>query len=128
MRIKLLSAVVFGAILTVGSAAMNIARAQTVTTAGAEHRAAAAEHRKEMHERLQAMTPHQRKHALARAKHHRANHRRNLSPAQHAWETARRAEAKAERAAVKAGTLTRDAAAAQLRAWRAAHPRPAKSL
>ncbi len=126
MRIKMLSAALLGALLTVGSAAVNTAQAQTGTTAGTARRAAAVERRKEMREKLQAMTPEQRKDAMAKAKNRAAKHHKNLSPAQKAWDSAHRAEMKSEHDAVKAGTLTRETAAAQLKAWRASNPRPAK--
>ena len=126
MRIKMLSAVVVGALLTIGSAAVNTVQAQTSTASGTARRAAAVERRKEFREKLQAMTPEQRQAALDKAKQRAAKHRHNMTPAQKAYAAARHEEVKSERAAVKAGTLTRETAAAQLQAWRAAHPRPAK--
>ena len=127
MRIKMLNAVVLGALLTIGSAAVNSASAQTSTTTGTARRAAAVERRKELREKLQAMTPEQRKAALAKAKHRARKHHKNMTDAQKAFAASRRAEVKSEAAAVKAGTITRETAAAQLKAWRAANPRPAKS-
>ncbi|MEP6780449.1 MAG: hypothetical protein ABJC26_11215 [Gemmatimonadaceae bacterium] len=127
MRIKMLSAVVLGALLTVGSAVVNTASAQTSTTTGTARRAAAVERRTEMRAKLQAMTPEQRKEALKKAKHRAAKHRKNMTADQKAFAKARHAEVKSEAAAVKAGTITKETAASQLKAWRAANPRPTKS-
>ncbi|MEP6762747.1 MAG: hypothetical protein ABJB66_00485 [Gemmatimonadaceae bacterium] len=127
MRIKMLNAVVLGALLTIGSAAVNTASAQTSTAAGTARRAASFEKRKELREKLQAMTPEQRKVALQKAKNRAKKHRANMTDAQKAYATSRHTEMKTEAAAVKAGTITRETAAAQLKAWRAANPPPAKS-
>ena len=127
MRIKMLNAVVLGALLTIGSAAVNTVAAQTSGTTGTQRSAAHVERRKEMREKLKAMTPEQRKVARKKAKHRLAHHRKHMTAAQKTFAAARRSEVKSERSAVKAGTMTKEAAAQQRAAWRAAHPRPTKS-
>lgn len=95
---------------------------------GAGARAGAQERRTEMRERLKAMSPEERKAAMDKAKERRETRRESqrepLSPEQRAWAQARATESRRVREGVAAGTLTRESAAEQLRAWRKANPRP----
>lgn len=95
---------------------------------GAGARAGAQERRTELRERLKAMSPEERKAAMDKAKERRETRRESqreqLSPEQRAWAQARATESKRVREGVAAGTLTRESAAEQLRAWRKANPRP----
>ena len=90
-------------------------------------RPGAQEHRAELRDKLKSMTPEERKAALAAAKERRDEAKKNPSEENKAWRTALQAEIKANHEAVKAGTITRQTAAAQLKAWREAHPAPKKS-
>ena len=113
MRYKLLSVTALVATFLGASAA---------TAQGAS--GAAQERRTERREKLKHMTPDERKAALEKAKDHRENRREHATDAQKAWAKLYGVEVKATREGVKAGTLTRESAAHQLQAWRAAHPRP----
>ncbi|MEP6831913.1 MAG: hypothetical protein ABJB74_00910 [Gemmatimonas sp.] len=119
MRFKLLSA----AAVAVVALSASSASAQ----AGPARRgpAAAPEQRAEMRDRLKAMTPEERKAALDKAKDQREHARANATEAQKAWVVAYNAELKSTHEGVKAGTLTRQTAASQLKAWRESNPRPA---
>ena len=79
---------------------------------------------KERRDKLKDMTPEQRKAAIEKAKENRKDHAASLTDAQKAWMKAEAAEMKSVREGVKAGTLTKATAAAQLKAWRTANPRP----
>ncbi len=100
----------------VGAALFSVGTLQAQPTT----RAGAAERR----EKLKNMTPEERKAALEKAKANRKEHAGKLSDAQKAWAKSEAAEVKSIRDGVKAGTLTKETAAAQLKAWRAANPRP----
>jgi peptidoglycan hydrolase CwlO-like protein len=76
---------------------------------------------------LPTLTPEQRKAALEKAKENRADRRDKLTDEQKAWAKAYGEEVKSTHGAVKAGTLTRQTAAEQLKAWRDANPRPKSS-
>lgn len=101
-----------------------VASAQAPRAGGG--RPGAQEHRAELRDKLKNMTPEERKAALAAAKERRENAKNSATDEQKAWRTALQAELKATHEAVKAGTLTRQTAAAQLKAWRDAHPAPKK--
>ena len=81
----------------------------------------------ERRDKLKNMTPEERKAALAKAKENRKDRAANLTDAQKAWMKAEAAEMKTVRDGVKAGTITKQSAAAQLKAWREANPRPKSS-
>ena len=96
-----------------------VASAQPSARAGAGQ-----EQRQAMRDKLKSMTPEERKAALEKAKEKRAEHASKLSDEQKAWQKSYAAELKSTRAGVKAGTLTKETAASQLKTWRAANPRP----
>jgi len=110
------------------AAIMLVPAAHAQRPGGAGARAGAQERRTEMRERLKAMSPEERKAAMDKAKERRETQRETqreqLSPAQRAWAQARATESRRVREGVAAGTLTREAAAEQLRAWHKANPRP----
>jgi hypothetical protein len=101
------------------------ARAQATRMGGS--RPGAQEHRTELRDRLKSMTPEERKAALEKAKDRREDAKKNATDEQKAWHAALQTQLKSTREAVKAGTLTRQTAASQLKAWREANPRPKKS-
>ena len=114
------------------AAIMLVPAAHAQRPGGAGARAGAQERRTEMRERLKAMSPEERKAAMDKAKERRESRRESqresqreqLSPEQRAWARARATESRRVREGVAAGTLTRESAAEQLRAWRKANPRP----
>ncbi len=113
------------AILFTAASAHAQAGAGAASTAGTpDRRAAAQERRAEARENLKNMTPEERKAALAQAKERREERRENLTPEQRAWAQALATESKRIQDGVKGGTLTRESAAAQLKAWREANARP----
>ncbi len=118
MRYNLISIAAFTATMLV------VSTASAQVTASARGPAAAQERRADMREKLKAMTPEERKVAIAAAKEKREAHNANLTDAQKAWQKSLNGEQKTTHAAVKAGTLTKETAAQQLKAWRAANPRP----
>ncbi|MES2521454.1 MAG: hypothetical protein V4617_02065 [Gemmatimonadota bacterium] len=120
MRASILSVSAFVALALTAS----VASAQSPRAGSG--RPGAPEHRAELRDKLKSMTPEERKAALAAAKERRDDGKRNASDAQKAHHAAMQAELKATHEAVKAGTLTRQSAAAQLKAWREAHPAPKK--
>jgi hypothetical protein len=73
------------------------------------------------------MTPAERKRARAKARHAVRKHARHMTPAQRQWSASARGEAKALHANVKAGTITKENAAAERKAWRSQNPRPRKA-
>ncbi|AMW05717.1 hypothetical protein [Gemmatimonas phototrophica] len=126
------SALVAAMVLTAATAQAQGAAGAAGRAAGQERRAAAQERRADAREnlgqKLKDMTPEERKAALAQAKERREERREerleNATPEQRAWAQAMAAEGKRIQEGVKAGTLTRETAAAQLKAWREANPRP----
>lgn len=85
------------------------------------------EQRAALRDRLKTATPEARKAALDKAKERRSEAGgRTASDEQKAWIKAMHAQRQTTHAAVKAGTLTRQSAAEQLKAWRAANPRPGR--
>ena len=90
-------------------------------------RPGAQEHRAELRDKFKSMTPEERKAALEKAKERRGELKNKATDEQKAWRAALQAELKGTHDAVKAGTLTRETAASQLKAWRDANPRPKKS-
>jgi len=118
MRYKLISIAAFAATM-LGVSSMS---AQAGT--GARGPAAAQERRADMREKLKAMTPEERKVAIAAAKEKREARNANLTDAQKAWQNSLSGELKTTHDGVKAGTLTKETAAQQLKAWREANPRP----
>ncbi len=121
MRYKLLALTAL-AVSALGAGAVSAQPAR-----GAARGPAAQEHRAELREKLKNMTPEERKAALEKAKENRKDRVDNMSDEQKAWAKAYHAEVKSTREAVKAGTLTKQTAAQQLKAWRDAHPHPKKS-
>ena len=94
----------------------SVALAQSSTTTprpGADRRA-------EMRERVRELSPEERRAALQERK----ERRENLTPEQQAWSKAFAEQMKNARAGVREGTLTRESAAAQLKAWREQNARP----
>ncbi len=118
MRYKFMSIVAFAATI------LGVSSANAQATSGTRDPAAAQERRAEMREKLKAMTPEQRKVAIAAAKAKREARNASLTDAQRAWQTSLNAELKATHDGVKAGTLAKETAAQQLKAWRTANPRP----
>lgn len=114
--------ILFAAALTLSAVGATHVNAQAATSG--RPGAGAAERRSEMRDKLKGMSPEERKAAIDRAKDRRENRRDNLTDAQKEWLKAQNAELKSTRDAVKAGTLTRESAAQQLKAWREANPRP----
>lgn len=96
-----------------------VASAQPGARAGAGQ-----EQRQDMRDKLKNMTPEERKAALEKAKENRAEHASKMTDEQKAWRKLYAAELKSTRAGVKAGTLTKETAASQLKTWRASNPRP----
>lgn len=98
----------FGAGLIVSAAAVSSAQAQGTaarTRPLAHDRARVREHQSEVRTRLSAMTPQQRE-------------------AYRAYEKAYLAERRQLRSQLEAGTMTKETAAEQLKAWRKAHRPP----
>jgi hypothetical protein len=119
MRIKSISKYFFGAITVaalVGSA--SVMQAQSTATAQTGVAATTA---------APTRTAAQRKIAKAKLRHRARKHARNMTPAQKSWAKSARVENKALRSSVKAGTISKDAAAAQRKEWRKANPRPKKA-
>lgn len=126
------SAFVAAMVLTAVTAQAQGAAGATGRAAGQERRAAAQERRAEAREtlgqKLKDMNPEERKAALAQAKERREerrdDRREHATPEQRAWAQAMATEGKRIQEGVKAGALTRETAAAQLKTWRDANPRP----
>jgi hypothetical protein len=124
---------IFFALAVALSAAPIAAEAQSTTapTAGAPRREAAAERREAMRQRQEArraMTPEQRAEARARAQERfkaLPPEQQQFLRDQRAYSQGLREKARELRAQVTAGTLTRDAMAEQLKAYRQAN-RPAR--
>jgi len=94
----------------------SVASAQSSTTTprpGAERRA-------EMRERVRDASPDERRAAMEQRK----ERRENLTPDQQEWAKAFAEQMKSVREGVREGTLTRESAAAQLKAWREQNARP----
>lgn len=118
MRYKLIS------IAALAATMIGVSTASAQVTTGARGPAAAQERRAEMREKLKTMTPDERKVAIAAAKEKREARNANLTDAQKAWQKSLNGELKTTHDGVKAGTLTKETAAQQLKAWRDANPRP----
>ncbi len=118
------SALVAAIVFTAATAHAQAGAGAASTAGTPDRRAAAQERRAEVRENLKNMTPDERKAALSQAKDRREERRENLTPEQRAWGQAMSAESKRIQEGVKGGTLTRETAAAQLKAWREANARP----
>ncbi len=118
MRYKFISIAAFAATL------LGVSSVSAQAGTGARGTAAAQERRADMRAKLKAMTPEDRKLAIAAAKEKREAHNATLTDAQKAWQKSLDGERKSTHAGVKAGTLTKETAAQQLKAWREANPRP----
>ena len=118
MRYKFISIAAFAATI------LGVSAASAQATSGARGPAAAQERRADMRVKLKAMSPEDRKVAIAAAKEKREARNANLTDAQKAWQTSLTGELKTTHDGVKAGTLTKETAAQQLKAWRTANPRP----
>lgn len=129
MRARFLKRIVVGALgamLVAGAPALVQAQGTTGTTQTTPATKRAVK-RAAVRARAAAMTPAERKVVRAQVRRQVRKQVRSMTPAARQWAKAAHAERKTTRASVRAGTMTRDAAAAARKQWRQANPRPRKS-